>query len=139
MLYTGMQSIQHILERVYDKSTESSYLIYWVAKTVHGWAMLQKFSVDGFGWTAYKSNFYEDFTKNYDENSDSGYIREVDIDYPLELQKIRSNAWFLPERMRIKKCKKMYIICMTKKKYDIHIKVFNQALHHGQILEKVQL
>ena len=131
MSYTGMQSIQHILERLYDKSTESLYIIYWVAKTIYGWAMSQKLPVVRFGWTAYKSNIYEDFTKNYDENSDNGYIREVDIDYRLELQKIRSNVSFLPERTRIEKCKKMYIICMTKKKqYDIHIKVFNQALHH---------
>ena len=30
----------------------------------------------------YLSNFNEDFIKNYNENSDKGYILEVNVEYP---------------------------------------------------------
>ena len=55
------------------------------ANDLYGWAMLQKLPVDGFGWVEDLSVIDEDFIKNYDENSDVGYITEADIEYPREL------------------------------------------------------
>ena len=43
--------------------------------------------VDGFEWIKDLSKINEDFIKNYDENSDKGYILEVDVEYPKNLQK----------------------------------------------------
>ena len=59
----------------YDKSIESSYLMYLDANNLYGWAMSQKLPVNGFMWyNEYLSNFNEEFIKNYDEKSDwSGY------------------------------------------------------------------
>ena len=36
--------------------------------------------------------------KNYDKNSDTGYILEVDIEYPKGLHKLHSDLAFLPEK-----------------------------------------
>ena len=47
------------------------------------------------------SKFYEDFLKNYDENSNKGYILEVDIKYPKNILNLYSNLSFLAERMKI--------------------------------------
>ena len=70
----------------YNKNIESSYIQYFDANNLFGWAMSQKLPVDDFKWVNLMnliklSKFNEDFIKNYDENSNTGYFLEVDIDY----------------------------------------------------------
>ena len=71
--------------------------------------MCQELPVDGFKWVEEDdlSKFNESFIKNYDENSDKGYILEVDIEYPKNLHKQHSELPLLPERMKINKCNKL--------------------------------
>ena len=52
------------------------------------------------------SKFNGDFIKNYDEDSDKGYILEVNVKYPKNLHDLHSDLPFLPERMKIYKCNK---------------------------------
>ena len=47
----------------YDKSKESSYLKYWDANNLHGWAMLKKLPVNNFEWIEDTSQFNGDFIK----------------------------------------------------------------------------
>ena len=47
----------------YDKSIESSYLIYLDGNNLCGWAMSQKLPVNGFKWEDNLSNFNERFIK----------------------------------------------------------------------------
>ena len=51
----------------YDKNKESSYLKYWDANNLYGWAMSQKLSVNNFEWIEDASQFNEDIIKNYNE------------------------------------------------------------------------
>ena len=60
------------------------------------------------------SKFNEDFLKNYDEDSDKGYILEVDVEYPKNVHDLHSDLTFLPERMKIKNSVSLYAICMIK-------------------------
>ena len=60
------------------------------------------------------SKFNENFIKNHDEESHKGYILEPDLEYPERLQNFHNDLPFLPERMRIKKCNKLYAVCMIK-------------------------
>ena len=85
----------------YDKKIESSYLTYLDGSNLYGWAMSQKFSVNGFMWyNDYLSGFNEDFIKNYNQNSYEGYFLEVDIEYPKQLWSSHKDLSFLPERKK---------------------------------------
>ena len=64
----------------YDKSIESSYLMYLDSNNLYGWAMSQKLPVNGFKWKDDLSRFNENFIKNYNENSGIGYFLEVDVE-----------------------------------------------------------
>ena len=62
--------------------------------------MSQKLPVDGFKWIKNDdiSNFYENFIKNYDEDSDKGYIPEVDVEYPKKLFNLHKDLPLLSKR-----------------------------------------
>ena len=60
------------------------------------------------------SEFNADLIKNYDENSNKGYIFEVDFEYPKRFHNLYSNLPFLPERMKIKNGTCLHAICMIK-------------------------
>ena len=63
----------------YDKNEESSYIQYLDANNLYGWAMSQKLPVNNFKWVEDTSRINEEFIKHYNENSNKGYILEVDV------------------------------------------------------------
>ena len=121
----------------YDKSIESSYLMYLDANNLYGWAMSQKLPVNGFKWENDLSRFNEDFIKNYNENSDVGYFLEVDVEYPKKLFSSHKDLPFLPERKKLEKVEKLVCGIEDKEKYVIHMRALKQALNHGLILKRV--
>ena len=82
-------------------------------------------------------NFNDDFIKNYYEDSDKGYILEVDVEYPKKLHNVHCNLPFLQERMKINKCNKLVCNLYDEKIYVVHKRALKQALNHGLILNKV--
>ena len=85
----------------YDKNEESTFLEYLDANNLYGWAMSQPLPVDGFDWVKNLSKIDDNFIKNYDEESDKGYIVDVDIEYPRELHDLHCDLPFLSERMKV--------------------------------------
>ena len=81
--------------------------------------------------------FNEDFIKNYDEDSDKGYIFEVDIEYPKHLHNLHSHLPFVAEKMKVNKCNKLVCNLYDNNNYVGHIRLLKQPLHHGLILKKV--
>ena len=55
-----------------------------------------KLSVNNFEWIEDTSQFNEDFTKNFTEESDEGYFLEVDVQYPEKLHELHNDLPFLP-------------------------------------------
>ena len=104
----------------YDKIIESSYLAYFDANNLYGWAMSQKLPVNGFKWVE-KSRlsrfwrFNERFIKSYNENSGIGYFFEVDLHYLKKIFKRHKDLPFLTERKNVNKCEKLICIIEGKK------------------------
>ena len=73
-----------------------------------------------------------DFIKNCDEDSDTGYLLEVDFDYPKELHESHRDLPFLS----IKK-EKLLNTLEDKEKYVVHIAALKEALRHGLEFKKV--
>ena len=69
--------------------------------------------------------------KTDNENSDKGYILDVDVEYPKNLYKLHSDFPFLPETMEINKCEKLVCTIQDRENYVIHINALKQVLNHG--------
>ena len=118
----------------YDEKEVSSFLIY---NNLYGKAMSEKLPADGFEWVEDISEIDEHFIKNYDEDSNVGYFIEADIKYPKELHNKHSDLPFLPERMKVNKCKKLVCTLYDKKDYVDHIRSLKQALNNGLKIKKI--
>ena len=99
--------------------------------------MSQKFPVDGFKWKKEMLKFNEEFIKNYDEDSDKGYILEVEVEHPKNLNYLHSDLQFLTDRMKINKCSQLVCNSYDKNSYVVHIRSLKQALNHGLMSKKV--
>ena len=148
----------------YDRTKKSVFLQYLDASNLYGYAMCQKLPLDGYKW-GNVSIFTNDFVKNYDLDSDKGYLLEVDVEYPKELHGAHEDLPFLPEK-RVKRSKqhneyefdeitkahkkvyktfninnepdnKLIATVQDKNKYVVHISTLKQALNHGLRLQKV--
>ena len=122
----------------YDKNNESSYIEYSDTNNLYGLAMSQKLPVKGFKWVKQKklSKLNEDFVKKYDEDSNTGYFLEVDIDCSKELFDFHKDLPFLPDRIKVEKVEKLIFSLEDKEKHVIHIRALNQVLNHGLVLKK---
>ena len=103
--------------------------------------MSQKLPVNVFKWKKNVFKFDKDFIKNYDVDSDKGYILEKDVEYPNNMHDFYSDLPFLAERMEINKRKKVVCNMIGKINFDknnvVHIKALKQALNYGLTLKKV--
>ena len=148
----------------YDSTKKSVYLQYLDANNLYGWAMCKNLPLNGYKW-ANVEEFDSDFIKNYDDNSDKGYLLEVDVEYPKELYSSHRDLPFLCEKRsklhkefeykvskEVEKAhKKVYktfnithepenkliATIQDKNKYVVCISTLKQALNHGLKLQKV--
>ena len=104
--------------------------MYSDANNLYGWAMSQKLTVNNFEWV---ENIHQKLIKIYDENSDKGYIIEVDVEYPKHLHDLHNNLPFLPERMKIKNCNKLVCSFYDKNNYAVSGKNMENVRKHRDI------
>ena len=97
------------------------------------WGMSQLLPTGGFRWVNVNPNDISRLTKCQDK----GYLLEVDVKYPKELHDLHIDLPFMCEKMKINKVEKLVPNLYDKRNYVIHIRVLDQALKHGLILEKV--
>ena len=112
----------------YNKDKEEEFLQYLDANNLYGRAMSQKLPVRGFKWKKDKLKFNEEFIKNYDEDSDKGYILEVDVKYSENVHGLHEDLPFLPESMKIGKCNKLVCNLRDKKKICCSYKIIKTSI-----------
>ena len=129
--------------RDYNKGEKESFLEYLDANNLYGWAMSEPLPVDGFDWIKDLPKIDEDFIKNYDKDSNKGYILELYVEYPKHLQFLylgnisHFDLPVLPEKLKINKVKNLICNLCDKENYVCHIRLLQQALNHELILKKV--
>ena len=90
----------HIFQKRYAKSDENTDIMYWDANNLYGWAMIQDLPHGGFKFLSDKeiSGFNLD---SIAENSQIGYILEVDLEYCKKLHDLHSNYPLCPEKIKV--------------------------------------
>ena len=141
----------------YDSSKESSYINYLDANNLYGLSMIQKLPCRNLKWD---DKITEDDIINYN-NGRTGYILEVDLEYPKELHDLHNDYPLAPEVMNVKanilsekqveiyklingskepkdeKTKKLIFNLNEKSKYVVRIRTLQFYLKHGLKLKKV--
>ena len=97
----------------------------------------RKLPVSGFKWVEDTSQLSKDFIENFNEDSDEVYFLEVDVQSLENLHNFHNDIYFLPEKMKIQKIKKLVGNLHNKTEYAMTIRNLKQALRHGLVLEKV--
>ena len=82
----------------YDKNKASSYINYLDANNLYGLSMIQKLPYRSLKWD---DKITEDDIINYD-NGRTGFILEVDLEYPKELHELHNDYPLAPEVMNVK-------------------------------------
>ena len=92
---------------------------------------MQKLIVNNFEWIEDTSQFNEDFSKSFNQESDKGYFLKVDVQYTKKLHELHKDLRFLLERMKIEKVEKLVANLHDKTEYIKHIRNLKQSLNHG--------
>lgn len=117
----------------YDPSKESVYLGYFDANNEYGWSMCKYLPYKDFKWGCTEI----DVTK-ISEEADTGYILEVDLEYPSELHDSHSDFPLAPEnRIGSEQLPKLMTTLYNKKNYVVHYMNLKYYLQHGLKLTKI--
>uniref|UniRef100_A0ABD2VYG0 DNA-directed DNA polymerase n=1 Tax=Trichogramma kaykai TaxID=54128 RepID=A0ABD2VYG0_9HYME len=117
----------------YNPEKEDVYLMYYDINNLYGWAMAQYLPYGGFEW---------DDAKDYltlPEDSEYGYILEVDLEYPESLHDSHKDLPLCPEHACPpgSKQRKLLTTLKAKHKYVIHYRSLQQAVRLGVRVTKV--
>ena len=139
--------------RNYNPKRTSSYIMYFDANNLYGWAMRQRLPVGQYEWIS-PDKFTREKIMSLGDDDDYGYLFEVDLHYPKNLHDLHNEYPFCPEQMACEPStfmeglkqhlnlkpaavKKLVPNLNDKKFYVLHYRNLKQALKHGLVLEKV--
>ena len=138
----------------YDANRPSTYIVYKDANNLYGHAMVQALPTGEFQWVEDVSDL--DVT-TVEPDAETGYILEVDLEYPPELHELHSDYPLAPEKMEIShdmlspyqrqlkedlgykpaKVEKLLPNLWDKSKYVLHYQNLQFYLSQGMKLKKI--
>ena len=120
----------------YNPTEDTTYLMYYDVNNLWGWVVMQHLPYGGFEWV---ENFEQDFPWHVADDSEIGYILEVDLDYREHIHDSPKDLPFCLEKMSPPGSKesKLLTTVLPKTPYNIHYRNLRQALNHGLILRKI--
>ena len=118
-----------------NKEKPSTYIQYLDANNLYGWAMSQKLPTHGFKWMDIDIPSVIKLLEKKDTKT--GYIFEVDLEYPQSLWDEHNDYPLAPEKIKINKVEKLVSTLLPKTHYVLHYKNLKQYLEEGMILKKV--
>jgi hypothetical protein len=147
------------LEETYDEEQPSSYIAYWDANNLYGWSMSRPLPHSNFRWVDDETVANFNVDRAVDEVN-TGYILEVDLDYPADLHELHNDYPMAPEQTSIPKevispfarnlgvaiygcetniptSKKLVPHLGPRSRYVIHIQNLKQCLTHGLKLTRI--
>lgn len=122
----------------YDPEKETKYIMYYDVNNLYGYAMLQNLPSGDFQWMSGEEIETFDVSKIADD-SQKGYMLEVDLEYPEILHDEHKDLPFCPQHKipRGSKQKKLLTTLYDKEKYVIHYRYLKQVLDHGLKITKI--
>ena len=120
----------------FNPNYPTKFLTYLDANNLYGWAMSGYMPYSDFTWviSPEKLDIF-----NIPNNSETGYILEVDIEYPQDLHDLHMDLPFLPINKSTNNSKqtKLLTTLETKERYICHYINLKQAISHGLKLTKI--
>ena len=120
----------------YNPDEESKFITYLDANNLYGWGMSQKLPYKNFRWVDEKNLVGLDPTLLGAED-ETGYILQVDLEYPKELHNSHNDYPLAPENITINKIDKLTPNLNNKTKYILHLKNLQFYLSLGLKLTKI--
>lgn len=144
---------------LFDPSLPTTWISYLDANNLYGWAMSQMLPFGGFEWVP-KSELakLKDDIDILSPGGNTGYVMEVDLEYPAELHEVHNDYPLAPERLCIRReylgptqlailqsynqaqameSEKLVPNLMRKSKYVVHFRNLQLYIKHGLVLTKV--
>lgn len=120
----------------YDETKDSQYLMYVDANNLYGWAMSCPLPYSSIKWV---NNIQNIDLMNISDDSEVGYIYEVDLEYPDSLHECHNDLPFCVQNKKVNQSKfsKLIADLTPKQNYVIHYKNLQQCIKNGLKLIRI--